>query len=296
MASLQKTKALYGLAFILPSLVLLAALFVRPFIDLVVYSLYDKNLLRGKVSPDFVGFGNYVWAFTSPEFRHAMLRSLAVTASVTALSISLSMIIALLTNKEFRFKRIAFALMLLPWVTSSIASAFTFMWILDFSYGIVNYLAIDILNLSNTRVNWLGTMHSALPTVIMIMVWHFIPFSVLVLSAALKQIPESLYDSAQIDGASGWQNFWYVTLPSIKAPLLTLTIVRVAAVIRDFESVWLLTRGGPANSTETLPVFYYIVGFESFRAGKGAAIGVVIVAIVLLVYVGVIRTGGEEAV
>ncbi len=269
---------------------------MRPFIDLVVYSLYDKNLLRGKVSPEFVGLGNYVWAFSTPEFRLALSRSLIVTASVTCISIAVSMIIALLTNEEFRFKRVAFALMLLPWVTSSIASAFTFKWIFDFSYGIANYLVVDVLNLSSDRVNWLGTMHSALPMVILVMVWHFIPFSVLVLSAALKQIPESLYDSAQIDGASGWQNFWYVTLPSIKAPLIALTIVRVAAVIRDFESVWLLTRGGPANSTETLPVYYYLVGFESFRAGKGAAIGVVIVAIVLLVYVGVIRSGGEEAV
>lgn len=286
--------SLFGIALLVPALVLLLLLFLRPLIDLIITSLTNKNLLR----PDrlnYIGFDNYLWMFSEENFRNAIGRSLVFTLSVTAISIFISMMIALLMNFEFKSKRTLFALILLPWVTSFMSSAFVFSLLYDYSYGVFNYLLVDILGISQTQ-NWLGSQDTAMGAAILVSTWHFLPFSILVLTNALKQVPLDLYESARIDGAGSIRLFFYISLPTIKPSLITLLIVRFAAAFKTFESIYLLTQGGPAQATTTLPMWYYQISFQSFRAGKGAAIGVVLIISILVFYFILIKTVGEEAI
>lgn len=286
--------ALFGIVLLIPAIVLLAMLFVRPLVDLVSTSLTNKNLLRPN-RLDFIGLENYQWMLGEKKFYAALGRSLTFTCVVTVLSIVISMAAALLMNLEFRFKRVLFALILLPWVTSYMSSAFIFTLLYDYSYGVFNYLFSNVFGLLPPQ-NWLGSLTTAMGSTIVVAVWHFLPFSILVLTNALKQVPQELYESARIDGAGSVRCFTAITMPMIKPSLITLIIVRFAAAFKTFESIYLLTRGGPGDATTTLPLWYYQVGFQSFRAGRGAAIGVVLILTVLIVYAIVIKLFGEDAV
>lgn len=285
---------LFGFALLVPAMIILGLLFVGPICNLIQTSLTNKNLLKPK-SGKFVGLENYLWMFGELDFWEALGRSGVFTLGVTLMSIAVGMVIALLMNFTFFGRRACFALILLPWVTSYMASAFTFTLLYDYSYGVINYLFTDVLHLF-ARKNWLGDLNTVMGAVIVTSVWHFLPFTILVLTNALKQVPADLYESARIDGAGSFRLFRSITLPMIKPSLVTLLVVRIAAAFKTFDSIYLLTKGGPGNATTTLPLYYYTVSFGSYRVGKGSAIGVVLILIVLLIYFVLIKLFGEDAV
>lgn len=290
----KRKDAIFGWCLLMPSLIILALLFVKPLIDLISMSLTNKNLLRPD-RLDFIGLENYIKMFQNPDFWAALRRSLIFTGVVTLFSIVISMLIALLTNIEFPLKRFLFALLLLPWVTSFMSSAFAFSLMFDYSYGVFNYLINNVLHIAKGQ-NWLGQTNTAMAAVILVSTWHFLPFSVLVLSNALKQIPQEVLESADMDGANSIQCFFRIRLPLIKQSLITLIIVRIAAAFKMFDSIYLLTKGGPGDATTTLPIWYYQTGFSAFRFGSGSAIGIVLVVLELLAYFIVIKLFGEDAV
>lgn len=279
---------------LIPAMVILGFLFINPIITLVKTSLTNKNMLKPK-SGKFIGLENYIWMFTETDFWDALGKSLIYTLGVTVASIVISMLIALLMNFEFLGRRACFALILLPWVTSYMASAFVYTLLFDYSYGVFNFLFTDLLKLT-ARQNWLGDLKTVMGSVITVAVWHFLPFSILVLTNAIKQVPSDVYESARIDGAGAVRTFRSITLPMIKPSLVTLLIVRIAAVFKSFDSIFLLTKGGPGDATTTLPLYYYEVSFGSYRVGKGSAIGVALILIVLLIYFILIKMFGEDAV
>lgn len=290
----RRRNHLFGLMLLIPAMVILGFLFINPIITLVKTSLTNKNMLKSK-SGKFIGLENYIWMFTETDFWDALGKSLIYTLGVTVASIVISMLIALLMNFEFLGRRACFALILLPWVTSYMASAFVYTLLFDYSYGVFNFLFTDLLKLT-ARQNWLGDLKTVMGSVITVAVWHFLPFSILVLTNAIKQVPSDVYESARIDGAGAVRTFRSITLPMIKPSLVTLLIVRIAAVFKSFDSIFLLTKGGPGDATTTLPLYYYEVSFGSYRVGKGSAIGVALILIVLLIYFILIKMFGEDAV
>lgn len=290
----RRRNHLFGLMLLIPAMVILGFLFINPIITLVKTSLTNKNMLKPK-SGKFIGLENYIWMFTETDFWDALGKSLIYTLGVTVASIVISMLIALLMNFEFLGRRACFALILLPWVTSYMASAFVYTLLFDYSYGVFNFLFTDLLKLT-ARQNWLGDLKTVMGSVITVAVWHFLPFSILVLTNAIKQVPSDVYESARIDGAGAVRTFRSITLPMIKPSLVTLLIVRIAAVFKSFDSIFLLTKGGPGDATTTLPLYYYEVSFGSYRVGKGSAIGVALILIVLLIYFILIKMFGEDAV
>jgi len=292
--STRQKNNLFGLMLLIPAIIILGFLFVNPIISLVQTSLTNKNLLKPK-SGKYVGFENFSWMFTEPKFMEALWKSFIYTAGVTVISIVISMLVALVMNFEFFGKRACFALILLPWVTSYMASSFIYTLLYDYSYGVFNYLGTDVLKLFQ-RQNWLGDLKTVMGSVIAVSVWHFLPFSILVLTNAIKQVPADIYESARIDGAGAVRIFRSITLPMIKPSLVTLLIVRIAAVFKSFDSIFLLTKGGPGSATTTLPLYYYDVSFGSYRVGKGSAVGIMLILIVLLIYFILIKMFGEDAV
>jgi multiple sugar transport system permease protein len=290
----KRREAIFGWGILFPAMVILAILFIKPLLDLLTTSLTNQNLLR----PDrleFVGLGNYIQMFKNRDFWDSLKQSVIFTSSVTVCSIVISMLVALLMDMEFLLKRFLFALLLLPWVTSFMSSAFAFTLMYDYSYGVFNYIMSDVLHIAEAQ-NWLGQLNTAMFSVIVVSTWHFLPFSILVLSNALKQVPLELIESANMDGASGIQKFFFIKMPLMKSAIITLVIVRIAAAFKMFDSIFLLTKGGPGDATTTLPLWYYQMGFQAFRSGMGAAIGVVLVILVLIVYFILIKLFGEDAV
>lgn len=290
----KQKKQLFGFFLLLPAILILGFLFISPIFSLLKTSLTNKNMLKPK-SGKFIGLENYIWMLTETAFWDSLSKSLLYTLGVTVASIVISMLLALLMNFDFFGRRACFALILLPWVTSYMASAFIYSLVFDYSYGVFNYLFTDLLKWT-ARQNWLGDLKTVMGSVITVAVWHFLPFSILVLTNAIKQVPYDVYESAKIDGASAVRIFRSITLPMIKPSLVTLLIVRIAAVFKSFDSIFLLTKGGPGNATTTLPLYYYEVSFGSYRVGKGSAIGVALILIVLLIYFILIKMFGEDAV
>lgn len=290
----RRANNLFGFALLVPAIVILGLLFVNPILSLVQTSLTDKNLLKPK-SGTWIGLENYFWMLTEEDFWDALGKSMIYTVGVTGVSIVLSMMISLLMNFKFLGRRVCFALILLPWVTSYMASAFVYTLLYDYSYGVFNFLLCDVLHLM-PRQNWLGDLATVMGSVITVSVWHFLPFSILVLTNAIRQVPMELYESARMDGAGAGRLYWSITLPMIKPSLVTLLIVRVAAVFKSFDSIFLLTKGGPGSATTTLPLYYYDISFGSYRIGKGSAVGVALILMVLLIYFILIKMFGEDAV
>lgn len=290
----RRANNLFGFALLVPAIVILGLLFVNPILSLVQTSLTDKNLLKPK-SGTWIGLENYFWMLTEEDFWDALGKSMIYTVGVTGVSIVLSMMISLLMNFKFLGRRVCFALILLPWVTSYMASAFVYTLLYDYSYGVFNFLLCDVLHLM-PRQNWLGDLATVMGSVITVSVWHFLPFSILVLTNAIRQVPMELYESARMDGAGAGRLYWSITLPMIKPSLVTLLIVRVAAVFKSFDSIFLLTKGGPGSVTTTLPLYYYDISFGSYRIGKGSAVGVALILMVLLIYFILIKMFGEDAV
>ena len=290
----RRANNLFGFALLVPAIVILGLLFVNPILSLVQTSLTDKNLLKPK-SGTWIGLENYFWMLTEEDFWDALGKSMIYTVGVTGVSIVLSMMISLLMNFKFLGRRACFALILLPWVTSYMASAFVYTLLYDYSYGVFNFLLCDVLHLM-PRQNWLGDLATVMGSVITVSVWHFLPFSILVLTNAIRQVPMELYESARMDGAGAGRLYWSITLPMIKPSLVTLLIVRVAAVFKSFDSIFLLTKGGPGSATTTLPLYYYDISFGSYRIGKGSAVGVALILMVLLIYFILIKMFGEDAV
>jgi multiple sugar transport system permease protein len=284
-----------GLIFFLPAFLLLCALLLWPCLQVVWLSFTKTSLLRPERTGAFAGIGNYLWLYAHAEFWIAVTRSVVLTVSTTVVSIALSYVIAVFLNRDFAGKPIVYVALFLPWAISDVITAFIFRWNYDMAYGITNYVLVDVLHVLSAPVSWLGTAGTAMPAVIVALVWRFMPFSTLVILAALKQVPDVLIDAARIDGTSLLSLHTRVIIPSMKAPLVILTTLRIGAIFRSFDLTWLLTRGGPGDATNILPIFYYRMAFEGMEVGKGAAVAVHIFAFVFLVYYVIYCFFGKDA-
>ena len=216
-----------------------------------------------------------------------------VTAAFTLVSIglecALGLGVALALRGQRHWRRVALALLLLGWALPSVVTAKMFEWLYHPSGGLVNFL------LGGRAINWLGDPDLALPSLIVADVWRTTPFVALLCYARLLTIPPELYEAGQVDGAAGWQAFARITWPLVRPILLVVLLFRTLDALRAFDLMFVLTGGGPAGSTETLTVYAYRALFQTLQVGFGSAIGVVVVALVMLVAVGYLRLSNRES-
>jgi multiple sugar transport system permease protein len=192
-------------------------------------------------------------------------------------------------NKAFSGKGFVRAMVLIPWAIPTVVSAKMWEWMYNGDFGILNYLL-------GTKVNWLGDPFWALHAAIMMDVWKTTPFVAILLLAGLQLIPPDLYSAARIDGAGPFRLFRHVTLPLIKPMILIVLIFRSLDAFRVFDAVYVLTGGGPANTTETLSVYAYKVLFQTLQIGYGSALAVVVFLCVGLIAIGFIGIMGRRVV
>jgi len=276
-----------GYAFIAPVFVFLCAVVLFP----LGHAFYTSLLRVRGLSATFVGFANYQRVLTDEAFWHSLGVSLAFTASCVALHIALGLALALLLD-GLRFARTALRIAFLtPWMVAPAVGATIWLWLLEPQFGVVNYLLVAWGAIKGPLA-WLGEPALAFASVVTVDTWRGVPFVMLLMLAGLQTIPREQYEAAAIDGANAWQRFRYITLPNLRYLLVVASTLDVINTIRHYDIIGVMTAGGPAGATEVLPVLLYNTAFRGNRFGEAAAIGVLLLAIVLafsLVHIRVAR-------
>lgn len=277
MSKRSETRTGYLLLF--PAMAVLAVLAVVPILVLLWLSLRYKVPAFGIDA--FAGLEHYMVLLQSPRFWNSLGVTIYFAGVSVALETALGLGLALVLAYRVPGVGWARALILLPWAIPTVVTAKLWDWMYHPELGIVNYL-LQAGALTAAPVNWLGTPAWAIHAAIIADVWRTTPFVVILLLAGLATISPDLYRAAALDGASLWQSFRHVTLPLLRPVLLVVVLFRLIDALRAFDLLYVMTGGGPADSTETLSIFAYKILFQSLQFGYGSAIGVTIFLIVTL--------------
>jgi len=265
-----------GYAFIAPVFLFLCAVVLFP----LGHAFYTSLLRVRGLSSTFVGFANYARVLTDDAFWHSLGVSLAFTTSCVLLHMAIGLALALLLD-GLRFARTALRIAFLtPWMVAPAVGATIWLWLLEPQFGVVNYLLVA-WGAVKAPLAWLGEPALAFASVVAVDTWRGVPFVMLLMLAGLQTIPREQYEAAAIDGADAWQRFRYVTLPNLRYLLVVASTLDVINTIRHYDIIGVMTAGGPAGATEVLPVLLYNTAFRGNRFGEAAAIGVLLLAIVL---------------
>jgi len=280
LSGIIENEKVLGLFLLLPAFAIICFVVLYPMIENFVVSFYNPRAYEPTFS-NFVGLNNYAIIFSEEVFWSSLFRTVFYTVSSVALEFVVGLGLALALNTKFKGRSLIRGLTLLPWAVPWIATAFIFKWMYDQAFGVVNYFLTG-LGLIRGPIAWLANSQTALGAVILTNVWRDIPFMFVILLAGLQQIPREVIDAAKVDGVTRLKEFRYITLPSLKAIIITTVLLRFIWNFNAFDLTWLLTQGGPGDSTRTLSLHAYIVAFEAFRIGEGAAIATVMFAILVV--------------
>jgi ABC-type sugar transport system permease subunit len=255
--------------FLVPALAAIGSISVYPVILGFWLSFRDTTLASPVDS--FVGFANYQQLISDSQFWNAWVHTIQFTGVSTLLETLIGLAIALNLVERFLGRGLVRACMLVPWAIPTVVTSKMFGWLFDGENGVVNYLLRSI-GLIHSNINWLGSPDLAFWTIVIADVWKTTPFMALLLLAGLQTIPHSLSEAALIDGANSWQRFWYVRLPLLAPTLLIAAMFRALDAFRIFDLVYVLTGGGPADSTEVLSTLTYKNLFSALQFGYGSAL------------------------
>ena len=286
MTARQRADRRAGLAFVAPAALTLAALALYPGLWVLWLSLQQRIPIFRIAR--FVGLDHYAFLASDPRFWNAARVTLVFTVVSVGLELVLGLAVALALQRQRAGRRLALSLLLLAWALPSVVTAKLFEWLYHPSAGLVNVL------LGGRSWNWLGDPALALPGLIVADVWRTMPFVALLCYARLLTIPPEVYEAARVDGAGRVSTLSSITLPLLRSILLVALLFRTLDALRAFDLMYVLTGGGPANTTETLTVYAYRTLFQTLQLGFGAAIGVVIFALVMLVAAGYLRALRRE--
>ena len=253
---------------IIPPVLFLIALVGYPFVWGIWLSLENRPVAKAGT---FVGLANFIADWHDPVFWQITKNTFVYTISATILKMIGGLGLALVMNQEFRCKNLIRALLLLPFIVPTVLSTISWMWILDPAFSVINWFLIH-LGIANPGPSWLGNPYWAMASLIVVNTWRGLPFYAITLLAGLQTIPPELYEAATIDGASGWARFRYVTLPLLKPVIFIVTMFSVIFTFADFQLVYVLTRGGPANATHLFATYAFDVAMGGGQLGLGASI------------------------
>ena len=261
---LKLRKNLPGYFLMAPAVIAVLALSVYPLFRGIYLSFLNYNLVRPNdpAFNTFAGLQNYINIFKD-KVVNLLVQLVA------------AMLLALALNQKLKGRSVYRTLILVPWAVPHAIAAMTFTFLYNANVGIINILAVK-LGMITESVSWLGNVGSAFWCVILVAIWKGIPFQMIFILAALQGISRDVYESAEIDGASRWQCFWRITLPIIKEPLAISTILNLIGIVSCFNTIWLMTKGGPLYSTEIIYTYAYRRAFIDHNFGTAAAASVVL--------------------
>jgi multiple sugar transport system permease protein len=277
--------------YIAPAFIVLAVVLLYPLGYALWLSFHQWTLRTFKQGVPFTGFQNYAELFSNPDF----LNSIRITFTFVILAISfefvLGMALALLLNQELHGRGLFRSMILLPMMCTNVVIGLMWRLLLNYQYGLVNYY---LGQLGFLPVEWLSSPRVAMASVVLVDVWNTTSFVALMLLAGLQSLPEEPFEAARIDGASGVQAFFYLTLPLLKPIILVALLWRFIDTFRIFDVIYLLTAGGPARVTETVSIYVYRYGFQSFNLGVAAASSFIMLLIMLIIAGLLARSIGQQ--
>jgi multiple sugar transport system permease protein len=262
---------LIGYVLLAPLGIWIFLVLVYPVVDTVYLSLTNTRIIGGP--HELVGLANYADVLQSGSFWRAVGLSGAWLLGNVALQTVVAFGAALLLRQSWRLASQARIWVLLPWVIPTVAVSVIWQWMLNSNYGVVNHV-LQAVHVITQPLNVFGSAQGALPGLVVANTWHWFPLSAVVIFGAMQTIPQSLYEAAKVDGASTWAQFRYITLPMLNKVLFALGLVGGLWTFNILDVIYLVTRGGPADATTTLPVEIYDTAFKSFRIGQAASMSV----------------------
>ena len=272
-----------GLLFVLPAFVYMLIFVGYPIISNRVLSVQDvtvKNLARG--TENFVGLNNYIELFGDEVFRLTISNTLKFTVYSLLFQFIIGFALAVFFNKNFSFAKPIRGLLMIPWMIPMTVTALIFKFIFSTDVGIVNYL-LHSLGIISENIEWLTNPDIALGCVIFANVWIGIPFNTILLSTGLTTISQELYESAAIDGANGFQRFIKITLPLLRPTIESVLVLGFIYTFKCYDLIYVMTSGGPVNSTHLMSTYSYKLSFEMFDYSMGSAAANVLLVILLVV-------------
>src|SRR6476469_6669147 len=271
------------LAFVLlvPTMVLLGMFIAYPFVRGILLSVTNS---RVGVPGDFVGLANFYKIFNDGIFRTSVYNTFVYTGVTTVFKLALGLWLAMLLNRNFRGKAFTRAFILLPFIIPTVLSTFAWKWMFDPTFSVLNWLLFH-LGIIKTRINWLGDPTMAMVSVIIVNVWRGVPFYAISLLAGLQTISPELHEAAAIDGARAWNRFRHVTWPLLLPVTLVIVLFSVIQTFADFQLVYVLTGGGPANATHLFATYAYQIGVGTGLLSEGAAISLAMFPFLFLIVV-----------
>lgn len=267
-AAFSRRHVSLGVILIAPVILYLLLAQAYPLLSALFTSLTDKRI---GTAGTFIGLQNYTDLAGDEVFRRAVRNSLVFTFGAIALKLIFGMIMALVLNQPLILRNIWRALLFIPWTIPTIITVLTFRWMYHPIGGVFNYLLLKS-GIIDYPIDWLGRPSNALMSVIIVNIWRGTPFFGISLLGGLQAIPDELYEAAQIDGANRFQQFFRITIPSIRNVAILVTLVSTIWTLNDFQIIWVLTRGGPANSTQVFATLTYTEAFLNLELGRAIAI------------------------
>ncbi len=251
-----------------PAVILLAVFIAYPFVMGIWLAVSNTSVGN---PGHFVGVMNFIKAWNDSIFRTAFTNTFVYTFFATIFKLALGMWLALLLNRPFRAHRFVRAAVLLPFIVPTVLSTFAWKWMFDPTFSVLNWLLFHV-GLIADKIPFLSNGSWAMACAIVVNTWRGMPFYAISFLAGLQTINPDLHEAAALDGANGWQRFWHVTWPLLKPVTVVVVVFSIIQTFADFQLVYVLTGGGPANSTQILATYAYQVGVAAGQLGQGAAI------------------------
>lgn len=289
-----------GYLLIAPAVLAILLLSVYPLLQGIWISFLNYDMTKTNTSDfgTFAGIKNYLVVFANSKYRNAVANSVLWTLINIVAQLVLAMVVALVLNEKLKGRGVFRTMALLPWAIPAAISALTFSALYDTQIGVFNAILIR-LGVLKEGYSFLGNVPTAMPAVIVANVWKSTPFLMIFILAALQGVSYDMYESGAIDGAGKWKRFLYITLPNIKEPMAVAVILNLISIFNNFNAIWLLTQGGPLDSTEIMYTYAYRQAFVDHKFGYAAATSVVIfivIAVLTMIYVRMIssdKKGGK---
>jgi ABC-type sugar transport system permease subunit len=288
-------EARLALLFIAPTLIIVGIVFVWPVLYSAWLSLNRYNLSFSPI-PVFAGLHNYALIFTDALYRTDVWNTTSRTVIFTVISVPIELVLglyfALLLNEEFRGRNFFRSVMIVPYAMLTISNGLVWQYILDPTYGSLNVLLQRVGLISNYQ-NWLGTGTGAMTWVIVADVWKTVPFMTIILLAALQTMPSNMYKAAEVDGAGMFQRFWRITLPMLRPAILVALVLRTLGAFRVYDIIYVLTQGGPADSTNVISYYVYEQAFVDFHIGYASAVAyltTIAMVVIIVLYIRLLRS------
>jgi multiple sugar transport system permease protein len=286
---LQLSDSVVAWLFLAPAMLLLGVFVLWPIADLLYLSFTAGSFTRA--GTQWIGLQNYWRLIVSPDFWQVIGNTLYFTIATVIPSIILPLGLAALLNQDFRLKELLRTAYFIPSITSLVAVGLGFRWLFQ-TDGPINQWLTHLFGME--PIPWLGSMTWAMPVLILLSTWKQLGFNMVVFLAGLQMIPIQRYEAAELDGANPWQQFWHVTLPGLRPTLIFVIVTTAIFTLRSFEQVYVITGGGPLNSTNLLVYYIYQQAFALFDFGYAAAAATVLLIITLILVYLQLRVWGEE--